>query len=71
MKIKDIIGIFEEKAPLALSYKAQEKFGMYDNSGLLIDSGEEETPCVVCALDLNESVVDLAVEKGARSTTLS
>lgn len=66
MKIKDIIDIYENAAPIALSFSAQKNVGAYDNSGLLIDGGESETPCVICALDLCDGMVNLAIEKGAK-----
>ena len=38
----------------------------WDNVGLLAGSRETEVDCVLCALDLNASVLDEAIDKGAR-----
>ncbi len=56
LKVKDILKVLQEKAPLAL----QES---YDNSGLLI--GDKELPvkkALVC-IDLNEDVLEEAIRK--------
>lgn len=41
MKLKEIYDIVDELAPFALSREYCEKYGMYDNSGILLDCGEE------------------------------
>jgi len=57
MKIKDIISVMESMAPLPL----QED---YDNAGLATGCPDEEASgCLVC-LDINERVIDEAIEKG-------
>ena len=58
MKVKEITGVIEDFAPLAL----QEK---WDNSGLCIGSPEDEVSCVLLGLDCTPELVDEAVECGA------
>lgn len=57
MKARDIISTIEELAAVQL----QESF---DNSGLLIGSGEEEVTGVLICLDVTMPVIDEAIEKG-------
>jgi dinuclear metal center YbgI/SA1388 family protein len=58
MKVKDIINIIEEFAPLGI----QEK---WDNSGLCIGSPEDEVTSVLMGLDCTPELVDEAIECGA------
>ena len=58
MKVKDIINIIEEFAPLGI----QEK---WDNSGLCIGSPEDEVTSVLMGLDCTPELVDEAVACGA------
>ena len=58
MKVKDIISVIEEFAPLGI----QEK---WDNSGLCIGSPEAEVSSVLVGLDCTEELVDEAVACGA------
>ena len=58
MKVKDIIEVIEEFAPLGL----QEK---WDNSGLCIGSPEDEVSSVLLGLDCTPELVDEAVACGA------
>ena len=58
MKVKDVIAVIEEFAPLSI----QEG---WDNSGLCVGSPEAEVSSVLFALDCTESLVDEAVECGA------
>ena len=58
MKVKDIINIIEEFAPLGI----QEK---WDNSGLCIGSPEDEVASVLMGLDCTPELVDEAIECGA------
>ena len=58
MKVKDIINVIEEFAPLGI----QEK---WDNSGLCIGSPEDEVSSVLVGLDCTEELVDEAVACGA------
>ena len=58
MKVKDVIAVIEEFAPLSI----QEG---WDNSGLCVGSPEAEVTSVLFALDCTETLVDEAVECGA------
>ena len=58
MKVKDIIKIIEDFAPLSI----QEG---WDNSGLCIGSPEDEVNSVLLALDCTPELVDEAVTVGA------
>ena len=58
MKVKDIVAVIEEFAPLAI----QEG---WDNSGLCVGSPEDEVSSVLLALDCTETLVDEAIECGA------
>lgn len=66
MRINDVLEIMNEKAPLKLSDAACEKLGAYDNSGLIIEGREEQTPSVVFALDLCEAVAEFAEKSGSK-----
>ncbi len=65
MKIKEILELLEQKVPLSLSHAAINALGAYDNSGFILDGGNEDTNSVVFALDLTCGAVDLAVKNGA------
>ena len=58
LKVKDIIRVIEEFAPLSL----QEK---WDNSGLCIGSPEADVSSVLLALDCTPELVDEAIDTGA------
>ena len=58
MKVKDIIKVIEDFAPLSV----QEK---WDNSGLCVGSPEDEVHGVLRALDCTPELVDEAVACGA------
>jgi len=58
MKVKDIIKVIEEFAPLSI----QED---WDNCGLCVGSPEDEVSSVILALDCTPSLVDEAVRCGA------
>ena len=58
MKVKDIIKVIEDFAPLSI----QES---WDNSGLCVGSPEDEVTLVLLALDCTEALVDEAVGCGA------
>ena len=58
MKVKDIINVIEEFAPLSI----QEG---WDNSGLCVGSPEDEVTSVLLALDCTPELVDEAVACGA------
>ena len=57
VKIRDIYNWIDALAPFELAEE-------WDNVGLLAGSMNGETDGVLCALDLNEKVIDEAVEKG-------
>ena len=58
MKVKDIIAVIEEFAPLSI----QEG---WDNSGLCVGSPEDEVTSALFALDCTEQLVDEAIACGA------
>ena len=58
MKVKDIIAVIEEFAPLSI----QEG---WDNSGLCVGSPEDEVTSALFALDCTEQLVDEAISCGA------
>ena len=58
MKVKDIISVIEEFAPLSV----QES---WDNSGLCVGSPEDEVTSVLLGLDCTSTLVDEAVACGA------
>ena len=58
MKVRDIIQIIEDFAPLSI----QEG---WDNSGLCVGSPEDEATSVLLGLDCTEQLVDEAIECGA------
>ena len=57
MKIRDIVSVIEEFAPLAL----QES---YDNSGLIVGRLDDEVKGVLLAVDVTEEVLDEAEREG-------
>ncbi len=63
MKLSEIYKIADEIAPKALSDEMCAKYGFYDNSGILVNTGEEIRG-IVCSLDLSKGAIDLALEKG-------
>lgn len=64
MKLTEILHILErEVAPVALSDDFCKKYGMYDNSGIIINCGNEITG-VVFSLDLSSKAINIAIEKG-------
>ena len=64
MKLSDIYNIADELAPKRLSDEICSTLGWYDNSGILIDVGED-IKGVVCSLDLSLAAIDDAIERGA------
>ncbi len=63
MKINGILSVLEEVAPLSLSDGFCKKFGLYDNSGIIIKSGEDINGAVF-SLDLSHKVLDKALSLG-------
>ncbi len=64
MKLSEIYEIANTLAPKALSDEMCAKYGFYDNSGILVDVGEEITG-IVFSLDLSDGAIALAMAKGA------
>ncbi len=60
MKLSEIFKIADELAPKALSDELCAKYGMYDNSGVLVDTNDEIRG-MVCSLDLSEGAIDRAI----------
>ena len=63
MKIKEILNIFEDYAPISISDEYVKKYNAYDNSGIIVDS-DEEIKGVLFSLDLTVDAVDKAIESG-------
>lgn len=64
MKLSDIYSVSDEFAPKAYSDEYCERYGAYDNSGILIDSGKE-IGTVLFSLDFSLAAVKKAKEIGA------
>lgn len=63
MKLNEFYKVLNELAPKALSDEYCERYGAYDNSGILVDTGKEINK-VLFSLDLSLSAVQKAVEQG-------
>ncbi len=61
--INDVYNSISAYAPVALSDEYCAKNSAYDNSGIIINCGEEITG-VVCSLDLSVKAVDKALKEG-------
>ena len=64
MKLSEIYKIADELAPKCLSDEYCANFGAYDNSGVLVDCGEE-IKGIVFTLDLTLVAIDKAIALGA------
>ncbi|MBQ8876958.1 MAG: Nif3-like dinuclear metal center hexameric protein [Clostridia bacterium] len=64
MKVSDVYKIADELAPKRLSDEYCARYGAYDNSGVLVDTGDE-IKGVLFTLDLSFAAIDRAVEIGA------
>ncbi len=64
MQIEEIYKIADEIAPRFLSDEACQKYGYYDNSGILVNIGEE-IKGIVFSLDFSLAAIDKAIEVGA------
>ncbi len=64
MKLSEIYEIADRLAPKSISDETCAKYGWYDNSGILVDVGEEITG-VVCSLDLSKGAIEKALSLGA------
>lgn len=65
MRLKKIYDCADELAPFALSKEYCDRFGAYDNSGILLDCGGEIEK-ILFSLDLSERAVARAKETGAQ-----
>lgn len=63
MKLNELLEILECVGPLSISEEFCKKFGCYDNSGILVDSGEQITGALF-SLDLSEKAVEEAKKLG-------
>lgn len=64
MKLSEIYAIANAFAPKSISDEYCAQCGAYDNSGILVDTGED-VKGIVCALDLTEGAVAQAIASGA------
>lgn len=64
MQLKSVFEAVDALAPFRLSKEYCENYGFHDNSGIILDCGEEVTG-VLCALDLSRRAVDEAKRSGA------
>jgi len=60
-KLKEIMKALEQLAPLHLAEK-------WDHVGLMVGDPEQEISKVLCALDVNEAVVDEAILSISKET---
>ncbi len=63
MKLSEIYAVANAIAPKSLSEEYCEKYGAYDNSGVLIDCGEE-IKGVLFSLDLSSAAIEKAMQEG-------
>lgn len=63
MKVEEVLSCIEEVAPLKLSHDFCKNYGLYDNSGIIVNCGKPVTGVLFC-LDLTESAVDRALSLG-------
>jgi putative NIF3 family GTP cyclohydrolase 1 type 2 len=63
VKLSEIYKLADEIAPKALSDEYCRVYGAYDNSGLLVEAGEE-IQGILFSLDLTNAAIDEAIEKG-------
>ena len=64
VKLSEIYQIADALAPKSLSDEYCAKFGAYDNSGVLVDAGED-IKGVLFSLDLSLAAIDEAIKTGA------
>ena len=64
MKLADVYKIIDEVAPKTLSDEYCQRFGAYDNSGILIDTGADVTG-VTFSLDFSLAAINAAKQSGA------
>lgn len=63
MKSSELLSLLESVGPLSISHEFCKTCNFYDNSGILIDSGED-IKGVLFSLDLCESAINEAVKHG-------
>lgn len=63
MKLSEIYAVADGIAPKRLSDEYCEKYGAYDNSGVLVDCGKEITG-VLFSLDLSSAAIEKAIDLG-------
>ena len=63
MKLSELLNLLENIGPLSISDEFCKKCGFYDNSGILVDSGEEITG-VLFSLDLSAKALEEAKKLG-------
>lgn len=63
MKLNKVFEILEEYAPVSLSNEFCKKYNMYDNSGVIINCGQDITG-VIFSLDLSTGAVNAAKSRG-------
>ena len=63
MRLNDIYKIADAFAPKTLSNEYCEKYGAYDNSGILLDAGEEITG-ILFSLDFSLAAIEKAIKQG-------
>ncbi|MBO5327535.1 MAG: Nif3-like dinuclear metal center hexameric protein [Clostridia bacterium] len=63
MKLNNIIDELEKLAPLSLSREYCEKFGLYDNSGVILNCGKEINK-ILFSLDFSVDAVNKAISGG-------
>lgn len=66
MKLSELYAILNEYAPVSLSDEYCRKFGAYDNSGILLNGGDEIKK-VLFSLDLSSKTLDEAERIGANA----
>ncbi len=66
MKLSELYAVANELAPKSLSDEMCQNYGCYDNSGILVDVGEE-VDSVLFSLDLTSAAVDEAIERGVKA----
>ncbi len=64
MKLSEVYEIANALAPKRISDEMCEKYGWYDNSGILVDVNEEITG-IVFSLDLSVAAIEKAIATGA------
>lgn len=63
MKLGELLNLLENIGPLSISDDFCKRCGAYDNSGIIVDSGEEITG-VLFSLDLSEKAIKEAKKQG-------